>query len=273
MDRRLFDLHAELEESHWWFTARREIVLSLLRDVVPPSPDTLVADVGCGTGANAAAVSSYYRTLGLDISAEAIGHAQARFPAVAFEQAHDLTPLRTRPTLRAALLMDVLEHVPDDFLLLSGLLALMPEGGHVVVTVPAGMQLWSPHDVRFEHYRRYDQARLRQTWWGLPVTERLVSYFNSRLYPLVRVARWVTQRLGHGVGDRGGDLALPPAFVNRLLRSVFAGELPTLRRALDRPGQGFGTGVSLIAILRRDSGTLIPRRKPADLSDPHAPRR
>jgi ubiquinone/menaquinone biosynthesis C-methylase UbiE len=47
----LFQLHAELELHHWWFTARGKIVRALVERVVPPG--ARVIDVGCGTGATA----------------------------------------------------------------------------------------------------------------------------------------------------------------------------------------------------------------------------
>ena len=48
-----FRLHAEIEEAHWWFVARRRIMRRVLREALPPGPDRLVVDVehDLGTGA------------------------------------------------------------------------------------------------------------------------------------------------------------------------------------------------------------------------------
>ncbi|MGC4001909.1 MAG: hypothetical protein QM811_01660 [Pirellulales bacterium] len=59
------------------------------------------------------------------------------------------------------MLNDVLEHVRDDFLLLSRVMAELRPGAICLLTVPADMALWSPHDVAFGHYRRYDRAGSR----------------------------------------------------------------------------------------------------------------
>ena len=81
------------------------------------------------------------------------------------------------------LLMDVLEHVPDDFAFLSELLAASSPGAHFLITVPANPSFWSAHDESNGHYRRYEPDRLGRLWSGLPVTTRLLTYFNARLYP------------------------------------------------------------------------------------------
>src|SRR6185503_12431523 len=118
-------------------------------------------------------------------------------------------------TARLFLLMDVLEHVPDDFELFSELLAAANPGSYFLVTVPAHLALWSPHDVAFGHYRRYDQERLEAVWKGLPVTVRLCSYYNSRLYPVVRSVRAVNRLLGRSSGAVGTDFKLPSPAVNQ----------------------------------------------------------
>ena len=79
-----FQLHADIEERHWWFLARRRILRNVVAQVLPPSPDTIVIDVGCGTGANIAAFAGEYRCVGIDTSAEAIDLARRRFANVQF---------------------------------------------------------------------------------------------------------------------------------------------------------------------------------------------
>jgi hypothetical protein len=104
---------------------------------------------------------------------------------------------------RLFLLTDVLEHVGDDFAMLSELLAAASPGCCFLLTVPADESLWSEHDESFGHYRRYDRARLEQVWAGLPAKTLLISYFNTRLLPLVRLVRAWNHRRGHAAGRAG----------------------------------------------------------------------
>ena len=79
-----FQLHADIEQRHWWFVGRRRILCRLAAEVLPPSPQSLVVDVGCGTGGNLAALADRYRCVGIDTSAEAVELARRRFPNVQF---------------------------------------------------------------------------------------------------------------------------------------------------------------------------------------------
>jgi SAM-dependent methyltransferase len=262
-----FALHAEMEDRHWWFVGRRAIVKRLLERVLPPRPDARVLDVGCGTGANIAALAGSYRCTGLDASPRAIELAQARFLGVDYVCEGDVS---ARPELlgatSAVLLMDVLEHVEDDFALLSQVLAPLQPGTHVLVTVPADPSLWTVHDESFGHWRRYDAERLRATWRGLAVEERLLSPYNARLFPVIKVVRMISRRRERPAGDAGTDFSMPPPLANRWLASLFAGEGKALERGIDRAGSPHRRCASLIALLRRTEGPIAPRRKPEGLA-------
>ncbi len=116
-----FQLHADIEGRHWWFVGRRQIMSRLVAELLPPSPETVIIDVGCGTGANIAALADRYACVGIDTSAEAIELARQRFPQVHFLAGlapDDLGDLARQA--RLILLMDVLEHISDDFLCFRG---------------------------------------------------------------------------------------------------------------------------------------------------------
>ncbi len=271
-----FQLHAQIEEQHWWFVARRQILAEVIHAVLPPSKSTTIVDVGCGTGANLATLASDYECVGIDTSADAIRLAQARFPSVEFIRGmapRDLGSVVDRT--RLVLLTDVLEHVPDDFALFSELLAAVQPGTYFLVTVPAEQALWSEHDESFGHYRRYDPSRLEAVWQGLPVRPVFVTYYNSRLYPLVKAVRQWNRLRGKSGGEAGTDFRLPTPAVNHALARIFAGERDRLvGMARGQCRAPYPRGVSLMALLSRAAGPVQVRSKPAllapDFFDPNA---
>jgi SAM-dependent methyltransferase len=247
-------------------------------------------DVGCGTGGNIASLADQYRCVGIDTSAEAVDLARQRFPKVQFIAGfapQDLGELAGQA--RLILLTDVLEHIADDYAMLSELLAAASPGCFFLVTVPADESLWSEHDESFGHYRRYDPARLEGVWAGLPATTLLLSYFNSRLLPLVRLVRGWNRWRGHASGRAGTDFWLPSRPVNSMLTAAFAGEAMRLVAALESvqrrdcpdfcvskngtvpfvPRLPYRAGSSLVAILRREAGLIAIRPKPAGLPPDH----
>lgn len=275
MQSQQFQLHAEIEHDHWWFVARRQIMRRLVREVLPPGENHRIVDVGCGTGANIAALAGEYRCLGIDTSVEGIELAQGRFPDVEFRcglAPDDVQDIMSE--VRLVTMMDVLEHVEDDFALLGNMLAATEPGTYFLITVPADESLWSPHDEAFGHFRRYDAERLYQLWVGLPVSTRMISYYNSRLYPVVKAIRHRNARRDETRGAVGTDFSRPIAPLNAALRHIFAGEGRVLSDlAAGRRSTGYRRGVSLIALVRREPGPIRPRHKPVELEsldhDPH----
>lgn len=270
-----FQLHAAIEERHWWFVARRQIVRQLIERVVRPAAGATIVDVGCGTGANLGELAADYRCLGIDTSAEAIELARARFPDVRFVAGtapRDVAAEMARAGV--VLLMDVLEHVADDFGLFAELLAATEPGTTFVVTVPAERALWTVHDEAFGHYRRYEPARLAQVWQQLPTTTLLLSPFNARLYPVVRTVRWLNRLRGNSSGEAGTDFRIPPATANRALTRLFAAEAERLVAVAEGRSRTYARGVSLVALVRREAGPVPAATRPVavlpDLYDPVA---
>jgi len=253
-----FQLHARLEQTHWWFVGRRQILRTLVERLVTPHAGKLVIDVGCGTGGNIAALADAYECYGIDTSRDAIELARRRFPRVQFLRGQapgDLGTLFQRADL--LLLMDVLEHVRDDAGLLGKLVKAATPGTRLLLTVPADAALWSQHDLSFGHYRRYDLQGFCRLWEGLPVTLSMVSYFNARLYPAVRLVRAWSRFRHMPAGDAGTDFRLPSRPINHMLSSLLAGERKTLLDLLSgRTSQGYRAGVSLIAVIQRTEDCL-----------------
>ncbi len=253
MKEEVFTLHSELESAHWWFASRRKILLALIRRIMVDNLGDLIVDVGCGTGGTVANFQNDFNCIGIDPSELAIEKARSAFPSCRFIRGHapdDLGDIKGRTALY--LLMDVLEHIKDDRKFLADLVSYAKPGSHFLITVPARMALWSRHDETARHVRRYELDTFQDLWSELPVQQRLVSFFNSRLYPAIWAARKVGNFLGITFGSDGTDLGIPPALVNDLLENIFSGESGCIAQLLDDPkARPYTMGVSLLCLLRR----------------------
>jgi SAM-dependent methyltransferase len=264
--------NATIEDRHWWFAARRSILRGLVGEIAGGRRLAIV-DVGCSTGGNAGSLSDAHDVTGFDASATAIQLAAARFPKARFRRARDLAPIADAArTADLVLLMDVIEHVEDDFQFLSSVASALRPGAHVLITVPAHPELWSAHDVASQHWRRYTRERLVRVWRDMPLEARLVTPCNALLAPLVRAARKLRggRKPVHG---SGADLHVPAAPINALLRWTFRRESGPLVRALHAGSTApFRDGISLLAILRRTQGPALVLTKPPDVpGDEHRP--
>ncbi len=262
MDDRQFEAHQAHEECHWWFTARRAIVESVVARLLRGEHRPCVLDIGCGTGCTVASFSRQYDAVGIDSSVDAIRRASDRYPDCWFIHGtlQDVNAELLR-RVRLVTLMDVLEHVEHDAELLATIIQAVPDDTSVVITVPADMTLWSEHDVVLGHYRRYDPPGLAALWRNLAVECRLLSPLNTRLEPAVRFMRNLKPRFIGSRGAAGTDLKMPPRYLNEFLHSVFVGERVALLDRLERGTIDMkANGVSLLAVIRKTRTGHAPRK-------------
>lgn len=253
MEDPVYDLYAELEDCHWWFEGRRRIIYPLIEKRMSEHPGKMIVDVGCGTGGNIAALARNYNCVGLDVSEKAIGYAKNKYPHCSFLQGVMPKDLKeVAQTTGIFLAMDVLEHIADDKKFFDDLVNISQPGSYIFITVPAKPALWSRHDEMSGHYRRYERDTLEALFNDAPVEVQMVTYFNSRLYPLVWIIRKIGQLLGKSSGHDDTDLSLPPDVINRLLVNIFSSEAALVAELAEgKRLSGFKTGVSLMSVLRR----------------------
>lgn len=249
MERDTYQRMRALEQTHWWFAARRRILAAEIGRL-PLSPAARILEVGCGPGGNLAMLSGFGTVQGLEPDDESRAHAAER-SGLAIHPGllpDGLPDLGAHFDLVAA--FDVVEHVEDDAGAVATLANLVQPGGYLVTTVPAAPWMWSEHDVQHHHKRRYTLPAYRRLFEAAGLKIRRATHFNTVLFPPIAMAR-LAKTL---TGQRGGsDDAEPPEPLNGLLRGLFASEARLLRH-VDLP-----FGVSILLIAERPVASGPPR--------------
>jgi len=232
MERSVYREMAELDERHWWYRARRDILADVIRREAMPPPKARILEIGCGTGHNLGMLREFGKVDALELDDEARGIAEKRLGRkVMSAPLPELAGVRDRAyDLIAAL--DVIEHIDDDGAALAAIAGKLKTGGKLVMTVPAHAWMWSAHDVVNHHKRRYSKAGLRRLVEASPLRLEKVGYFNSLLFPLA-VAERISSKLR---GKDNADVKLPPAPLNSALEAVFAAERHLVGRLPLPPG-------------------------------------
>lgn len=239
----LHRLHHELDERHWWFVARRRIVLEELRRALGNRPDHTprILDIGCGGGATLRELGRLGEAAGVDPDAGAVDAARVRAGCdVRLGSLPGDIPFEDG-SFDVVTLLDVLEHVDDDAGALDTVSRLLRPGGILLCTVPAFAFLWSEHDVLNEHRRRYTRRQLRARLEGAGLRVRKLSYYNTLLFAPIAALR--VARRGRRTGRP--DLGPVPEPINSLLRAIFGAEAIWLRRMT------FPVGISVLAVAEK----------------------
>lgn len=154
---------------HPWELARLDVVTSLLTAHLDPCEFAQILDIGCGDAWLVEKLATRFpasRFLAVDhalreAELEAIRWRLRHTSIAAFQNLDEALPPQAGP-INMVLLLDVLEHIPDDERFLADLQLRpgMTSETKLVVTVPAWQGLYCSHDRFLGHYRRYTAPML-----------------------------------------------------------------------------------------------------------------
>jgi SAM-dependent methyltransferase len=232
MERVVYDRMAELDERHWWYRARREVLEALIRRVARPPAKARILEIGCGTGHNLAMLAAFGAVDALELDEAARGYAEKRLGREVMSA--PLPELAGVPERRYDLIgaFDVIEHIDDDRAALASIATRLKPGGTFIMTVPAHAWMWSAHDTVNHHKRRYSKRSLTRLVETSPLRLDAIGYFNSLLFPAA-----VAERLASKArGKEDADLKLPVAPLNAALERAFAAERHLIGRIPLPPG-------------------------------------
>lgn len=248
MDETYGAAYAAMYRGHWWFRARRRVLLEALGTPPRHAAHRRVLDVGCGDGLFFSDLAAFGRVEGIEVEEALLD------PAGPHRSTIRITPLGQDPRDREphdlVVALDVMEHVEDDAAFAAGLFAATAPGGRLLLTVPAFEQLWDRHDEVNHHFRRYTPASLRARLEGAGFKLDVCRCVFPSLYGPKRAVAAHNRRRRAGQRAEVDQLRMPPGWLNRLAESWLVAE-DRLQRRLQ-----LNVGSSVLAEARRaPSGT------------------
>jgi len=253
-----YEEYARIELGHWWFVARREIVLTVLRMYLPKGFEgegavRSVLDVGIGSGVMLQYLEPLGRIFGCDRAWAALLYSFPKAAGRVVQADAEHLPFR-QESLDLVTLLDLLEHTVDDEGVLRDVGRLLRPNGFLCATVPAYQWLWGNQDLVSGHLRRYQPGELERKIQaaGLGIVYR--SYFNTFLFPFVALIRLARRCSGLVCGGSAAldpegaasDFSMTkPGRLNDTLAWIFSQEARWLRR------WQFPVGVSLLCLAQK----------------------
>jgi SAM-dependent methyltransferase len=232
----------QLEQTHWWFKKRRELVVSWVRK---HRKDSAILDIGCSSGALLTDLNEvgYNNVSGIDVSETAVALAQ--------QNGHDKASVMdgastTFPAAQFDILVasDCLEHIENDETALADWMRILKPGGTLILFVPAYQFLWSAHDEVNHHFRRYTGKLLRTRVRNAGFTIARKGFWNFFLFPAISAVR-LAQRMLPKSKKPVDDLKQPGPFTNKVLSAVIQVENSLLQ------GMNLPVGISTYVVAKK----------------------
>jgi SAM-dependent methyltransferase len=251
MQQHTYAIMRRVEESHWWFVGRRQIIRSFLQPIVrdlkieagDTKQDTALnmLDVGCGTGANLEMLSEFGQAEGVDVSAEALSFCQARGLQNVKLGAAEALPYEDN-SFDLVTGLDVVEHLDDDLAGLKEMRRVLRRGGRTLLFVPAFMFLWGVQDDISNHRRRYTLKDLKRVVRGAGFEVERATYVNISFFAPILLGRLFMRATGLRPESENN---ITIGFLNGLMGKLLSAERGPLRYL------NFPFGVSIICVARR----------------------
>lgn len=208
----------ELENSYWWFVARKKILRDLIQRYCLLNNKSNLLDVGCGTGGFASFISQYFNVICLDTSDLALSYCQDRGLKNLFKGTLEEF---NKDNIQIITMLDVVEHIENDKRVIERAYELLENNGYLIVTVPAYKWLWSDHDEIHMHKRRYKKKEIARLVESAGFEIVFSTYFNFFLFPTVAIMR-IIEILFKTKKNIDKPVVSVPYFINKLLEKIFS---------------------------------------------------
>lgn len=181
MDKNIYQKLAKIQESNWYFRAKRDLIKKIFIKYKLKPYKTL--DIGAGVGANFKLLKEFSRKVdGIDNSKIAIKLGKQK----GINKIYYGDALTFRKSQYDFILCsDIIEHVDEDKFF-ANLKQIVCPGGMVLITVPAFNFLWGDTDKISHHKKRYQLYALKELIKRNHFKIVFLNYWNILLFiPMV----------------------------------------------------------------------------------------
>ncbi len=199
----------EMEEKHWWFYERRNLLRNWAREL---NAKSRILDLGAGAGRQSQLLQEEFEYIVTAVEQSNFGREACLRKNVSVIQCDATKLLINDESFDAVIAMDVLEHIENDIVAMKELFRVAKNGANIFITVPAFQFLWSAHDVSVSHIRRYSKKEIQEKMLSAGFTLINVRYWNSILFLFAVILR--------ALRKEGSDTKIPPAHINSLCKFI-----------------------------------------------------
>ena len=237
-----YSLMYSLEEKHWWFKGKRNLIFNFIDKL--HKNNLKILDAGCGTGIIMQHLQKYGTVYGIDYSNEAIKFCKKRGLKNIRKSSIAKTPFKA-DTFDLITCLDVLYHkgIKDDVAVLKEFSRILKKDGTLIITDSAMMSLWSKHDIATEARERYSKKELTKKLEKANFKVQKITYYNTFLFPIVYLSRKISNLNKNKVPK--SDIEETNPLLNSILFAILKIEARLIRFI------SFPFGVSIFCIAKK----------------------
>ncbi len=186
-----YEIMYRLENSHWWFVAKKRYI-EIILDCHLKDKGGNILDIGCGTGGMTELFKKYGRVFGMDCHEAACEYSRQRNNFFLVKGDANKLPFK-KGSFRLITLLDVLyhQHILEDEEVLKQIHELLAPKGLLLITDSAFEFLKSTHDLAVMARHRYTlnelKAKLKSSGFLIPKS----TYLFFCIFPLVVISRLI----------------------------------------------------------------------------------
>ena len=249
MDKQYYIDYYKAEREHWFFRARNAVIMAHIKDIVGNRTDLKILNIGIATGHTSVLLEKFGTVKSIEYDTECYNFVKEKLPKLDLIQGSILELPFQENNYDLVCAFDVVEHIEDDQTGVNEMKRVCNSNGHIVITVPAFMSLWSHHDVINHHFKRYKKDEIKSLIAD-DKNLKYLTYFNFFLFPPVWLFRKLNNLLSLSKNKSvkedtvGSDLEYfnNGGLLSKLLYSILASEKPMINRRITLP-----FGVSVLA--------------------------
>lgn len=248
MDKEYALHYKNLYDKHWWWRAREKFLLDIINELELDSGSNIL-DVGCGDGLFFEHLMKFGSVSGVETEALLISKDSKHYNKI--YNGDIFSAPFSENYFDFILACDVLEHVENEISFLNKLYSLLKPKGVLLLTVPSFNQIWTSHDDKNHHFRRYVKNDFNRLLANSKFKIEINKYFFFSLFFLKFAQRFIEKFLSNSISNpniidlKADKIPLRP--INKAM--IFWYQIENIiSRKLDLP---FGS--SLLVVLRKDS--------------------
>ena len=213
-------------KEHWYYQSKKVPLFRYFKQLAEKqSKKFTVIDFGSGSGFFAYELFEAYPEYIEDVLLIDIGYTDEELETTKNESVKKLRYIPRGISDCVVIMMDVLEHIEDDYAILKEIRSAISSNGHYFITVPAFMSVWSSHDVYLGHYRRYTIPMVKKLLEGCECKIENQYYIYGSIFPLVWAIRRLKKNEKNMTNPESSDMKPLPGPVNFVLKQYNSFEM------------------------------------------------